>query len=94
MPGLNITDVLEMLIAGATIVLVAYSPLVRALGNRLMHGRTLPPGTAAPDASVDAVLDDNAMLRRQLEELQERVTFTERLLAQHQKASSALPGAR
>jgi hypothetical protein len=48
-----------------------------------MHGRVPAPGSAPlPDPRLDDVLDDNAVLRRQLDELSERLEFTERMLAQ------------
>ena len=89
-----IQNVLEALIVGVTIIFVAYSPVMRGLANRVMHGKTPPPGTPINDPRVDDVLDDNAMLRRQLDEMQDRVAFAERLLAQQQKPSNVLPGGR
>jgi hypothetical protein len=78
-----IQNVLTALIVGGTLIGIAYSPLFRAFGNRIMHGRTAAPGsTPFPDPRLDEVLDDNAMLRRQLDELTERLEFTERMLAQ------------
>lgn len=83
MEGFMIRDVLTALIVGATFVGIAYSPLFRAFGNRIMHGRTPAPGsTPLPDPRIDDLLDDNAMLRRQLDEMQDRVAFAERMLAQ------------
>jgi len=78
-----VEHVLTSFIVGATFIGIAYSPLFRAFGNRIMHGRTPAPGSAPlPDPRLDDVLDDNAMLRRQLDELSERLEFTERMLAQ------------
>ena len=93
MQDFMIRDVLEGVTVALTVIFVAYSPVMRALGNRIMHGRTLPPGTPVADPRVDELLDDNAMLRRQLDEMQERVAFAERMLAQS-RTGSALPGER
>ena len=80
------------LAAGGTTIFLAFSPIARAIGNRIMHGKIPPPGaTPLPDPRLDDLLDENAMLRRQLDEVQERVTFAERMLAQQQGARSALP---
>ena len=93
MQDFMIRDVLEGITVAVTMIFIAYSPVMRALGNRIMHGRMPPPGEPVADPRVDELLDDNAMLRRQLDEMQERVAFAERMLAQ-QKAPNALPGAR
>jgi len=78
-----IEHVLTSFIVGATLLGIAYSPLFRAFGNRIMHGRTPVPGsTPLPDPRLDDLMDDNAMLRRHLDELSERLEFTERMLAQ------------
>lgn len=82
MESQQIENILTALIMGGTFVFIAFSPIARAIGHRIMHGRIPAPGTTPlPDPRVDDVLDDNAMLRRQLEEVQERMEFTERMLA-------------
>ncbi len=68
---------------GGTLFLLAISPVGKALAERIRHGRT-PVG--APDPEVLNELD---RLRSDVMELQERVDFTERLLAN--KQSSELP---
>jgi hypothetical protein len=84
--GYQITELLTTLIISASVVLLAYSPLPRhigqAIGQRLVHGKTAAPGSVPTDPRLDDVLEDNAMLRRQLEEVQDRVEFAERMLAQ------------
>lgn len=78
-----VEHVLTALIFGGVVVGIAYSPLFRAFGNRIMHGRMPVPGaTPLPDPRMDDLMDDNTMLRRQLDELSERLEFTERMLAQ------------
>jgi hypothetical protein len=64
-------------------------PVGQALGRRI-QGRTGPD----PDvvAEVAELRDQVDQLRRQLEETQERVDFTERLLSQ-QRPAERLPGA-
>ena len=80
---LVVEHVLTALIVGGTMIGIAYSPLFRAFGNRIMHGRTPVPGsTPLPDPRLDDLLDDNTLLRRQLDEMSERLEFTERMLAQ------------
>jgi len=80
---LVVEHVLTALIVGGTFIGIAYSPLFRAFGNRIMHGRVPAPGTTPlPDPRLDDLMDDNTMLRRQLDELSERLEFTERMLAQ------------
>ena len=92
MDSWQITNLIEMGIVAVSVILLAYSPLPRSLGKLLMHGRTpAPGGTPLPDPRLDDVMDENAMLRRQLEEVQERVEFTERMLAKV-KGQGALPG--
>jgi len=83
MEGYQIQNVIEALIVGFTLVGISFSPLFRAFGNRIMHGRTPTSGsTPLPDPRLDDLLDDNAVLRRQLDELTNRLEFAERMLAQ------------
>lgn len=83
MEGYQIQEVIITLIIGFTVVGISFSPLFRAFGNRIMHGRVPSPGsTPSPDPRLDDLLDDNAALRRQLDELSNRLEFTERMLAQ------------
>jgi hypothetical protein len=84
-------EILSMMVVGLTLVGIAFSPLPKALGQRLLHGKLPPPGTSFADPRLDEVMDENAMLRRQLTELEERLSFTERMLAQV-KEKGALPG--
>lgn len=88
---LAIREVITMAIAGVTVALVAYSPVFRALGNRIMHGRTLPPGAPADAGRVDDLSDEMAALRQALHETQDRLEFTERMLAQAQQRGALSP---
>ena len=86
MQDFMVREVLETLIVTAGIVLVAYSPIFRAFGKRIMHGKTPPEGVAltVDDARVDQISGEVATLRRHLDETLDRLDFTERMLAQAQ----------
>jgi ubiquinone biosynthesis protein UbiJ len=60
------------------VVAVSFSPLGRAVARRLT-GEGRP---ARDDAEVEVLQSDVAQLRRELDEVQNRLDFTERLLAQ------------
>jgi hypothetical protein len=95
MQDFMLREVLETLIVMAGIVLVAYSPVFRAIGNRIMHGRTLAPGTpqVVDDERVDNLSGEVAALRRELDATHERLDFAERMLAQSRERG-ALPAPR
>lgn len=70
-------DILALILifGGGTVIVLAFSPLGRALADRIKHrGAMLEPDPA--------VHEELARLREEIVELQERVDFTERLLAQ------------
>jgi hypothetical protein len=81
----QITELLTTLMIAGAMVLLAYSPLPRSVGqalaHRLMHGRSPREGAGA-DPRVEAMADELMTLRRQLEETLERLEFAERMLAQ------------
>ena len=62
---------------GGTAFLLAISPVGKAIAERIRHG-TQPLG-AGPDPEI---LSELEQLRQDVTDLQERVDFTERLLAQ------------
>jgi hypothetical protein len=64
-----------LLFGGGTLVVLAFSPIGRALADRIRHGAT----AAGPDPAVHEEL---TRLREDVTELQDRLDFTERLLAQ------------
>ena len=73
---------------GGTAFLLAVSPVGRALADRIRTG-----GQVANQESVEhlretqqAMLEDLETVRQELGEVQERLDFTERLLAQHREA--------
>jgi hypothetical protein len=63
-----------MLFGGTAAVAISFSPVGRAIADRI-RGRTVEAGTDP------AVLEELDALRRDVAELQERVDFSERLLA-------------
>ena len=73
---------------GGTLFLLAISPVGKALADRIRHGaQPLGSGGTEPE-----VLTELEQLRADVGELQERVDFTERLLAQKQAAGELKGG--
>jgi hypothetical protein len=72
---------------GGTLFLLAVSPVGRAFADRIRHG-TQPLAGGGTDP---AVFEELERLRADVTELQERVDFTERLLA-GKKEAAGLPG--
>jgi hypothetical protein len=78
------------LFGGGSIFLLAISPIGRAIADRIRGGSV---GAGAPEETVrrlqdtqQAILDDLEGLRQEVGEIQERLDFTERLLAQQREA--------
>jgi hypothetical protein len=69
---------ITFIFGGGTAFLLAMSPIGRAIAERIRAHGALPMQDPELLAEVDA-------LRRDVSELQERVDFTERLLAQSQE---------
>jgi hypothetical protein len=63
---------------GITTVMLAFSPIGRALADRIRHRG----GMTEPDPAVQ---DEMMRLRADVAELQERIDFTERVLAQRKE---------
>jgi hypothetical protein len=76
---------ITFIFGGGTLFLLAVSPVGKALADRIRHGRS--PGSPEPDPGVLAELEQ---LRSDVTDLQERVDFAERLLAE--KKAAQLPG--
>jgi hypothetical protein len=95
MQDFMIRDVLEGITVAATLILIAYSPIFRALGKRIMHGRIPPDGVplAVDDERVEQLSGEVASLRRELDATHERLDFAERMLAQSRERG-ALPQPR
>lgn len=91
-------EVIAMIVVGGTFVLLAYSPLPRAIAqaiaHRIMHGRTPPDDAGLQEGRVDDLSGEVAALRRALEETHERLDFAERLLAQQQPRGALDDGER
>lgn len=71
-------DILAIILifGGGTAVLLSFSPIGRALAERIRHGKQSLP---APELDP-AVYEELDMLRRDMVEVQERLDFAERLL--------------
>lgn len=68
---------ITFLFGGGTLVFLSFSPLGKALAERIRHGRQ-PLPTAEVD---DALYDEVERLRLEMNEVHERLDFAERLLA-------------
>jgi hypothetical protein len=92
----QITELLTTVIIGGVLVLLAYSPLPRSLGqaiaHRLMHGKEPRDAPPVTDARLEAMADEMEMLRRQLDETQGRLDFAERMLTQARERGALGPG--
>lgn len=75
---------ITLIFGGGTLFLLSVSPVGKAIAHRI-RGRA----EAEPDP---AILDELDELRHDLAELQERVEFTERLLASRENAPEVGPG--
>lgn len=71
------------LFGGGSLFLLAISPVGKAIADRIRHG-TQPLGSG-PDPEM---LNEMDQLRQDVTDLQERVDFAERLLAQKQGAGT------
>jgi hypothetical protein len=94
MQDFMIRDIFEGITVAVTIIFVAYSPIFRALGKRIMHGKIPPEGVpfAVDDARVDQISGEVAAMRHVIEEQQERLDFAERMLAQARERGALNPG--
>jgi hypothetical protein len=71
---------------GGTLFLLAVSPVGKALADRIRHGTHGGPPETDP-----AVLAELDQLRADVGEIQERLDFAERLLADKRGGAPALP---
>jgi len=86
------------LIQGVIVIIgmgvIAYSPIARAIGNRILHGRLPAPGERpVDDERLDQLSGEMVAMRQHLDETLDRLEFTERMLAKA-KERDALPGGR
>ena len=84
---------ITLLFGGGTLFLLSVSPIGRAIAERIKRG-------AQPEGHVNverleeaqgAVMEELDAMRHELTEVQERLDFTERLLAKHRELGR-LPG--
>ncbi len=82
-------DILALILifGGGTLVAISFSPIGRAIAERIRHGGGAP---AAPDPAVYEELD---RVRQELVELHERMDFSERLLAEKREGRDLAGGA-
>ncbi|MEP6591440.1 MAG: hypothetical protein ABJC19_09680 [Gemmatimonadota bacterium] len=83
-------DILAIILifGGGTLTAMSFSPVGRAVADRLRHG----PQPLAPAEPDPGIYDELDRLRMDVSELQERVDFAERLLAKGpQDASETTP---
>jgi hypothetical protein len=79
---------ITFLFGGGTLVFLSFSPLGKALAERLRHGKQALP----PPAVDDAVYDELDRLRIEMNEVHERLDFAERLLADKSKVPGESDG--
>jgi Tfp pilus assembly protein PilO len=85
--------VLLIIIAALTAMVVILWPIMRAFGRRLEGKGAADPALRADVEQLHARLGEVDTLQARIAELEERVDFTERLLAQtHDSQGRALPG--
>ena len=77
---------ITFIFGGGSAVLLAMSPIGKAIGDRIRHGKR-PPGTDHDPA----VFEELEQLRADVTDLQERLDFAERLLAE-KRAAQLPPG--
>jgi len=81
-----VEDILAIVLifGGGSAFLLAISPIGRAVADRIRSGTpgATEDGVRRLQETQQAILDDLDGMRQELTELQERVDFTERLLAQ------------
>ena len=76
-------ETIQMTLGAVAFVVIAYSPIAKAIGNRILHGKLPAPGAAQEDdGRMDHLSGEVAALRQALYDQQERLDFAERLLAQ------------
>jgi hypothetical protein len=78
----ELAGLVQGVIVCSMFVLVAYSPIARAIGNRILHGKLPPGGARDDDQRVDQISGEVAAMRHNLNEALERIDFAERMLAQ------------
>lgn len=89
----TLAGLVQGVIVCSMFVLVAYSPIARALGKRILHGKLPAAGALQGDEGrLDQLSDEVAAMRHHLDETQERLDFAERMLAQVRERGQLPPG--
>jgi hypothetical protein len=92
-----VEDILAIvfIFGGGSLFLLAISPIGRAIAERIRGGAPNAPGAGhgALEGLREEMLTELQQLRKDVDEMGERVDFTERMLAQHREAER-LPPAR
>ncbi len=80
-------DILALILifGGGTAIAISFSPVGKAIADRIRGHREVPEGDPAVYEELDR-------MRQELTELQERVDFTERLLARGREAEQLPDG--
>jgi hypothetical protein len=88
-------DILAIILifGGGAAFLFSVSPIGKAIAARIQaKAGPLPEGLAELGERQDAILDELGALRRELTEVQERMDFTERMLARERSTGRLAPG--
>jgi hypothetical protein len=90
--GFYVRDVIGYILTAAVILGVAFSPIAKAIGHRIMYGKEPRIPEGGEDPRVDDLSGEVAALREQMDATQDRLDFTERLLAQAREKGQLGPG--
>ena len=86
---------ITFIFGGGSLFLLAISPIGRAIATRIQGGSARLPDDAARqiETSNQAVLEELEQVRHELADMQERLDFTERVIAQRREAPRLAGGA-
>ena len=86
-------DILAIILifGGGTAIAIAFSPIGKAIAERIRHGKQ--PEVVEAAEGQEELLENVDQLRREVAELAERVDFTERLLGQQRGSGGDRIGA-
>lgn len=87
-------DILAIILifGGGSAFLISISPIGKAIAARIQAKAGPPTGLADLEERQDAILDELTAVRRELTEVQERLDFTERMLARERTSGRIGPG--
>ncbi|KPJ85945.1 MAG: hypothetical protein AMS18_15945 [Gemmatimonas sp. SG8_17] len=85
---------ITLIFGGGTLFLLSVSPIGRAIAERIKSGSIGPAKETLNhlEESQIAVMEELDLIRQELSEVQERVDFTERLLAKQRDPDQLPPG--